>query len=352
MAAPLIIDGSRGEGGGQIVRTACTLSLLTGRAVRVVNVRAGRPKPGLAKQHATAVRAAARIGNGEARGATVRSREIELCPGALTPGRYRFPIDSAGAATLVLQTLLLPLALAGGPSVVTIEGGTHNVKAPPVEFIERSYLPLVARMGGGPVAVLELERAGFYPAGGGKIRVRIAPVTTLAALSLLERGTVRDVRATATVWHLPRHIAERELALVERGLGWRGSCLELLERRDSLGPGNVLSLEIASEHLTEVVTGMGQRGVPAEVVASRAVAEAAAYLAAGVPVGEHLADQLLLPMALGQGGELRTTAPTLHTTTQAEVIRAFLDVPIAIEEEAEHVFRITVGGAGLTAARA
>jgi RNA 3'-terminal phosphate cyclase (ATP) len=346
-ARPLVIDGARGEGGGQIVRTSCALSILTGRPVRVVAVRAGRAKPGLARQHATAVQAAARICGGEARGAEVRSREIELWPGPVAPGRYRFPIGTAGATTLVLQTILLPLALASEQSVVTFEGGTHNVKAPPFEFLARAYLPLLSRMMGAPVADLELQRAGFYPAGGGKLRATISPAATLARLDLLERGEVRDMRATATVWRLPRHIAERELAVVARDLGWSPASLEAVARDDSFGPGNVLSLAIESAHLTEVITGMGERGLPAESVASGAAAEAAAYLHAGVPVGEHLADQLLLPMALGEGGSFRTVAPTLHTTTHAEVIRAFLDVTIAIERESEHVHRIDVSGARL-----
>jgi RNA 3'-terminal phosphate cyclase (ATP) len=348
---PLVIDGARGEGGGQIVRSACTLSILTGTPVRVVNVRARRAKPGLARQHMTAVLAAARICAGEARGATLRSREIELWPGQVTPGRYLFPINSAGATSLVLQTLLLPLALAEGPSVVTLEGGTHNTKAPPFEFLERAYLPLVRRMAGERLVEIEIERCGFYPAGGGKVRLRFEPATSLGGLTLLERGAALERRATASVWYLPRHIAERELAVVERELGWTGAALEVVTRDDSFGPGNLLSLAITSEHVTEIITGMGERGLPAEAVAAGAVKEAAAYLDAGVPVGEHLADQLLLPMALAEGGVFRTVAPTLHTTTHAEVIRAFLDVPIAIEQESEHVHRVTVGGARVGGSR-
>lgn len=349
---PLVIDGARGEGGGQIVRSACALSTITGRPVRVVNVRAGRAKPGLARQHVTAVLAAARIAGGEARGATVRSREVELWPGQATPGRYRFPIGTAGATGLVLQTILLPLALAGGRSVLTLEGGTHNLKAPPFEFLVGAYLPLVDRLAGSRVAEVVVERAGFYPGGGGRVRVTIEPVAALGELRLLDRGPVRRARATAAVWHLPRHIAERELAVVERELGWSGRALEVVAREDSFGPGNALSLSIEAEHVTEIVTGIGERGVPAEAVAAGATREAAAYLGSGAAVGEHLADQLLLPMALGRGGAFRTLAPTLHTTTHAEVIRAFLDVPIAIEEEAEGVFRVTVGGAGIAAAGA
>jgi len=349
-ARPLVIDGARGEGGGQIVRTSCALSILTGKPVRVIHVRAGRDKPGLAKQHATAVLAAARVGGGEARGATVRSQEIELWPGELTPGHHHFPIGTAGATTLVLQTILLPLALAGAPSTIHLEGGTHNVKAPPFEFLEQAYLPLIERIAGARVATIELERAGFYPAGGGSLRVRIEPVAALGALELAERGALQDVRATATVWNLPRHIAERELAVVEAELGWKGPSLQAVTRDDSFGPGNALSLAIRSEQVTELVTGMGERGVPAERVARTAVREAAAYLEAGVPIGEHLADQLLLPMAIGRGGVFRTVRPTLHTTTQAEVIRAFLDVSISIEQESERVFRVTVQGAGLTRA--
>jgi RNA 3'-terminal phosphate cyclase (ATP) len=352
MARPLVIDGARGEGGGQIVRTSCALSIITGTPVRVIHVRAGRAKPGLAKQHATAVLAAARVGGGQARGATVRSQEIELWPGQLTPGRHHFPIGTAGATTLVLQTIVLPLALAGSPSEIHLEGGTHNVKAPPFEFLEQAYLPLLERIAGARVAELSLERAGFYPAGGGSLRARIDPVTAFGELQLLERGALRSARATATVWNLPRHIAERELGIVEAELGWKGASLQAVARDDSFGPGNSLSLSIGSEHVTEIVTGMGERGVPAERVAKTAVKEAAEYLAAEVPVGEHLADQLLLPMALGRGGVFRSVRPTLHTTTHAEVIRAFLDVAITIEQESERVFRVSVHGANIGGAHA
>jgi RNA 3'-terminal phosphate cyclase (ATP) len=348
----VVIDGSRGEGGGQMVRTSCALSLLTGRPVRVINVRANRKNPGLARQHATAVLATARIGGGEVRGATVGSREIELWPGTVTPGRYRFDIGSAGATSLVLQTLLLPLALAGGASgegggegsALLLEGGTHNTRAPPYAFLQRAWIPILHAMAGSPFVDLAVERAGFYPRGGGRVACTIHPVAGFSALELLERGAMREREATATVWRLPASIADRELVVVRRELGWKGREVQTSVREDALGAGNELSLVLASEHVTEVVTGIGERGVPAETVAAEACTEAAAYLASGAPVGEHLADQLLLPMALGAGGTFRTVAPTLHTTTQIEVIRSFLDVDIAIDQESEAVHRVRVRG--------
>lgn len=346
----VVIDGSRGEGGGQMVRTSCALSLLTGRPVRVVNVRANRKNPGLARQHATAVLATARIGGGEVRGASVGSREIELWPGTVTPGRYRFDIGSAGATSLVLQTLLLPLALAGAASgkasgessALLLEGGTHNAKAPPYAFLQRAWLPILHAMAGSAFVDLAVERVGFYPRGGGRVACTIRPVADFAALELLERGSMRERAATATVWKLPATIAERELVVVRRELGLKGRETQVSEREDALGAGNELSLVLASEHVTEVMTGIGERGVPAETVAADACREAVAYLASGAPVGEHLADQLLLPMALGAGGTFRTVAPTLHTTTQIEVIQAFLDVAFSIEQESELVHRVTV----------
>src|SRR5205823_10639717 len=171
----LLIDGSHGEGGGQIIRTSAALSLVTGKPFHVIHARANRAKPGLRQQHLTAVRAAAAIGSATVEGAKVGSTEFTFSPGKVTPGDYLFNVGTAGSATLVLQTVLPPLMIASGPSVLRFEGGTHNVHAPPYDFLERTFIPLVRRMG--PQILIELGRYGFYPPGGGRFDVFIDPAT-------------------------------------------------------------------------------------------------------------------------------------------------------------------------------
>lgn len=310
---PLRIDGAEGEGGGQVVRTALGLSLVTGRAVRLVNIRARRERPGLRRQHLTAVEAAARIGSARVEGARVGSTELDFAPGAVRPGDHAFDVGSAGSVTLVLQTVLPALLLADAPSRVTLFGGTHNPLAPPFEFLSRVFLPALARMGAR--VRVELLRHGFFPAGGGEVRAVVDPAP-LAPLHLAERGGVVRRRAVALVSNLPLSIAEREL----RTVGWEDSEARPVE---SAGPGNVVMLEVASEHASELVTAFGRKGLPAEHVAAAALAEAERYLAADVPVGEHLADQLMVPVALA-GGCFRTVPLSSHARTNARVIERFL----------------------------
>lgn len=338
----VVIDGSQGEGGGQILRTSLSLSILTGTPVRIENVRAGRQKPGLLRQHLAAVRGAAAVGDAEVEGAALGSRELTFRPRGLRPGNHHFAVGSAGSASLVLQTVLPPLLGAGAPSRLTLEGGTHNPMAPPWDFLERTFLPLLGRMGARLQATL--VRHGFYPAGGGLFHVEIAPCKELRPLHLLERGTVRALRARAILAHLPRSVGEREIATVRRKLEIPEDAAEIREV-PSPGPGNALVIDVASDELTEVFTGFGARGVTSERVATGAVEEARDYLASGVPVGPHLADQLLLPMAIAGGGSFRTQAPTPHTSTNVEVIRRFLDVPISVEPGEGRTALVTVGAA-------
>lgn len=342
----LTIDGSHGEGGGQIIRTSLALSLITGRPFRIYNVRARREKPGLQRQHLTAVRAAATIGGAQIEGASLGSSAFTFTPGAVVPGDYSFPIGTAGSTSLVLQTILPPLMIASAPSTLVFEGGTHNVHAPPFEFISKTFLPLITRMG--PRVSAELERYGFYPPGGGRFNVRIEPATgALKQLDLLTREEIHARRARALVVKLPPTVGERELNVVREELGWNeedGDELRVETSTNALSPGNVLTLEIESEHLTEVFTGIGERGVPAETVAGRAAAEARAYLATGAPVGEHLADQLLIPLALARGGSYTTGQPSLHTTTNIEVVKMFLDIKIKVRQAEGDVWKIEVSG--------
>ncbi|HEV7767019.1 MAG TPA: RNA 3'-terminal phosphate cyclase [Thermoanaerobaculia bacterium] len=325
------VDGSFGEGGGQILRTSLALSLITGEPFRITRIRAGRKQPGMMRQHLTCVLAAARVGDAYCEGATIGSQELTFRPQSLRGGHYAFAIGTAGSTTLVLQTILVPLLLAPERSTIELEGGTHNMAAPSFDFLTRSFLPLLARMGATVDA--KLERPGFYPAGGGRIVVTIEPAAQLARLELLDRGAIVSRSARAVVANLPYDIATREIAVVVEKTGWREHELQAHTMTGSIGPGNVLTIEVPHEHVTEVVTGFGKRGVRAEEVASRAVDEMQRYLDATGAVGEHLADQLLLPLAVGGGGAFTTNEPTLHTRTNADVIRMFGAADVRIEEE-------------------
>ncbi|MDB6068038.1 MAG: rtcA [Pedosphaera sp.] len=338
----IIIDGSQGEGGGQILRTSLALSLVTGQPFRLEHVRAGRQKPGLLRQHLTAVEAAKAVGAAEVIGAEPGSQTLEFCPVGVRPGNYRFAVGTAGSATLVLQTVLPPLLTASESCTLTLEGGTHNPFAPPFDFLERCFVPLIQRMG--PGIGLELKRPGFFPAGGGRFHVHIHPVKQLKQFDLLERGAIRRRRARAIISKLPTQVADRELAIVREQLGWREDECSVEVADNPSGPGNALLLEIEAEHVTEVFTSFGERGRSAEEVARKATEAANSWLLAKVPVDEHLADQLLIPMALAGGGSFLTVKPSLHSTTNATIIRRFLPMEIRFEQASENAWRVVVAG--------
>jgi RNA 3'-terminal phosphate cyclase (ATP) len=219
----ITIDGSMGEGGGQVLRTSLALSLVTGKPFRIERIRAGREKPGLLRQHLTAVNAAAAVGGADVDGAALGSRELGFRPGAVRPGEHRFAVGTAGSATLVLQAVLPALLGARGSSSLVLEGGTHNPFAPPFDFLAKAFLPLLARMGAKVEA--RLERPGFYPAGGGRFHVAIEPVERLQRLDLPSRGEPKRRLARAMVSNLHRNIADRELKAVKDLLSWDRSCL-------------------------------------------------------------------------------------------------------------------------------
>lgn len=337
MSDHIIIDGSLGEGGGQIVRSSLTLSLVTGRPFIIENLRARRARPGLMRQHLTAVKAAAAVGRAHVEGAEIGSSRLVFEPNEVTPGEYDFQIGSAGSATLVAQTVLPALWSLHGPSVLHLEGGTHNPFAPPYDFLEKTYLPLVARMG--PQFKCAFRQYGFYPAGGGEFTISLQPSPTLERLDLLERGELLRCGVRTLVANLPRHIAERECATIARESGWDESCFQV-EEVASAGPGNVVMIELEFANITEVFAAVGEKGVKAEAVAARVWGEARAYLESGVPVDEHLADQLLLPLGLSawrdQGcGRYRTGPLSQHAHTHMEVLQMFLGVPVFLEQEGE-----------------
>lgn len=337
----VLVDGSQGEGGGQILRTSLSLAVAMGRPFRIEGIRAGRKKPGLLRQHLTAVRASAAISHAAVTGDEPGSQSLTFQPGEVRAGEYAFAVGTAGSAALVLQTVLPALLCARGDSRVVVEGGTHNPAAPPFEFLERSFAPALRAMGA--EVDLRLLRPGFYPAGGGAIEAVVRPWTDRRALALTDRGALVGTRATVLLAHLPGHIAERELSVLARRLGLAAEACTVHEVHASAGPGNVVLVEVASASVTEVFASFGEAGVRAEAVADAAAGEVRTYLAAGVPVGRHLADQLLLPMALGAGGHFRTLPLSRHAHTNADVIRQFTGVDVAHETAPDRSVSVAVG---------
>ncbi len=354
------IDGSHGEGGGQILRTSLALSIITRRPLVMSNIRAGRAKPGLRRQHLTCVQAAAAMCNAELEGAAVGSQHLRFTPREATEAtELAFDIGTAGSTTLVVQTILIPAIVAKRALRFTVEGGTHNPMAPPYDFLDRVFAPHLREMGArvelslerygfvsGPPAVApkpdrrendrRRDRRDFYDAEvaeRGKLAVTIEPqhCERLSHLDLTVAGPITSRHTIALIAGLPTHVATRELEVVRERLGFEPFECEVRELGG--GPANLLLIEIERGTMRELVTVHGEKGLRAETVAARASDELAAYLAADVPVGEHLADQLLLPMAVAGGGRFRCAAPSLHATTNIDTIHRFLEIPIRIEPD-------------------
>jgi RNA 3'-terminal phosphate cyclase (ATP) len=264
------------------------------------------------------------VGGAVSDGAAIGSTELVFRPERVRAGEYSFAIGTAGSTTLVLQTILPALMLAAGPSVLTLEGGTHNPLAPPYDFIARTFLPQLARFG--PAIEANLLRPGFHPAGGGKMFITVHPAPKLKPVELFERGADAGRRAIAHLAALPASIAERAFAQIEKRMQWPRASFEIVEHPAGCGPGFVLIAEVASENVVETFTGFGERGLRAEQVGDAVIDEVRRYLASTAPVGGYLADQLLLPMALAGGGGFRTTGLSRHTQTNIEVIERFLPV--------------------------
>jgi RNA 3'-terminal phosphate cyclase (ATP) len=337
MTIPLI-DGSEGEGGGQILRTSLSWSLLTGRPFRIENIRQGRGKPGLLRQHLTAVRAAAEIADAEVTGDALGSTALTFRPRALRGGEYTFEIGTAGSTTLVLQTLLPALLRADAPSTVTITGGTHNPLAPPVPFLQRTYLPLVERMGAD--AKVNLVHLGFAPVGGGKIVARVTPNEDLVALHLGERGPITHRAIRVVLAAVPYHVAQREIEALCLALDWPADLATVEEVKRPNSPGNAIFVEVGTDESIEVFSGIGARGTRAEDLARDVAGEVNSYLEAGALVGPYLADQLLPLLAAGPGGSFATSALTPHAKSQITLLNSLGARPIAVTPTGEGRVRI------------
>ncbi len=338
----LVIDGARGEGGGQVLRTALALSTCLSKPFRIAHIRANRRRPGLQPQHLAAVRAAAAISRAEVQGAEKNSQALTFEPESVSPGRYHFDIGTAGSTSLVLQTVLPALMSARERSDLVLEGGTHNPLAPPFEFLQYAFLPLLRGMGASVTATL--ERLGFAPQGGGRVRLIIDPTGALRPIELLERGTVISRRAEVVVANLPEHVALRELAVIRSDLSLQEQELRYRRETDLRGVGNLVCIVVQSSNVSECFTAFGRRGLPAERVAEQAVMEARQYLEANVPVGRHLADQIVPYIALAGRGGFVTMQPSSHTLTNIEVVAAFMGFSLAVKQLAADHWRIFCSG--------
>ena len=330
MSEKIEIDGSQGEGGGQVLRTSVALAAMQSRPLHIHKIRGRRKRPGLKRQHLTAIRAAAEICNGSLRGDELNGSELHFEPGTAVAGEYHFAVGTAGSACLVFQTVLWPLLFASGNSRVVFEGGTHNPMAPPFDFIERSFLPVLRKMGA--KVELTLEAHGFMPAGGGRFVAEIEGDCQLSPIELCALTPVQTRRATALVANLPGTIAIRELRAIREILEWKNEeCLPKVVQ-DSPGPGNAVILEVVREDLSAMVVEFGERNTRAEKVAASAAERMSDYLESGVPVCEHLADQLVIPFALAGAGRFRTGPLSDHTQTNMQVVQRFCDTKIDADE--------------------
>lgn len=340
---PLALDGSQGEGGGQILRTALALSLITGRPLELHSIRAKRAKPGLQRQHLACVEAAARIGSATLTGAEIGSTELTFLPGAVRGGRYEFRIGSAGSTQLLMQTLLPPLLHANESAELFLEGGTHNPLAPPEPFIQQAFLPALRQMGFN--VTLELERPGFYPQGGGRCRVCIQPSSTRQAFVRETAPAAADRRVTALLCleGLPEELGQRALARL--GALWELSpeSLTLQQTRRALGAGFTVHLAIREDGFANVFSEFGEKRIASTRLIEAVTQSAREFLEHDVPVDEHLADQLLLPMALAVGGTIVTRVTrSQHLQTNADILQRFLGPVLSLESLTNQRTRVQI----------
>jgi RNA 3'-terminal phosphate cyclase (ATP) len=345
----LRVDGAQGEGGGQVLRTALALSAIRGMPAEVHSIRARRKNPGLQAQHLTAVGALAQICGAAVDGAALGSRELRFAPGAIQGGEYHFDVGTAGSTALVLQAILLPLALAPGPSRVVLSGGTHVPWSPSAHYVREVWFPVLGKMG--VSADLELLRWGFYPRGGGRVRVAIKGGARLRPATLVSRqGPVR-LRGLSVVANLGRGIAERQRDQALRRLEGEGRQADIaLVEAEAAGAGSFLILVADARGVPAGFSAVGERGKPAERVADEVVDPLFGFLKGDAACDPHLADQLILPMALAGGtSRLTTSRVTPHLLTTVQLVRQALGCPVEVGGEEGSPGHVTIEGVGMSA---
>jgi RNA 3'-terminal phosphate cyclase (ATP) len=327
---PIEIDGSYGEGGGQILRTALALSAIRRKPLTIYHIRSNRNNPGLQAQHLEAVEALARITKAQIEGVKFGSQRITFTPQQILPGDYQFEVKTAGSVTLLLQAIFLPLCLSGGISRVTLIGGTHVPWSPSFHYLSEVLLPTLRWVGVSAQAAI--EKWGFYPKGGGKVQLKIDPVHELKPISLAERGLLKKVRGISASSNLPKNVAERQreqaLRKIHRELKIEAEIATLYDI-PSNGPGSFLFLLAEYEKTLAAFSSLGARGKLAEKVADEAVDSMKDFIESDGGIDPHLADQLVPFMAVAKGNSFFTTTKmTAHLLTNLWVIGHFLEVKV------------------------
>ncbi|PCJ15942.1 MAG: RNA 3'-phosphate cyclase [Candidatus Cloacimonadota bacterium] len=323
------VDGSFGEGGGQILRSSLTLAMMTNQAFEIINIRANRKKSGLLRQHLTAVKAAIKISNAKVEGDFIGSTKLSFFPSKVESGDYDFKVGSAGSCILVLQTILPALMLLNKKSTLYLEGGTHNPMAPPFDFLKNSFLPVLKKMG---VDVeMSLKRAGFYPAGGGQLCIIINPIKCLSRVSINEFGDLLKIKPKIIHSNLPFSIASRELSTIRKKLNIDFDDRDCIEQLDSIGPGNVVAIDVITSTITQSFYSFAFRGIKAESIAQNCINQVNNYINIKAPIGEFLCDQLIIPMVYAKGSLLCSNL-SMHTKTNIEIVKKFIDIEIEIKK--------------------
>ncbi len=351
----IVIDGSHGEGGGQVLRTSLSLSALLGKPVRIENIRLKRPNPGLQAQHLTGVQALAQVCRADLEDAELGSPTLSFIPrSSPRSGEYYWDVaearkgGSAGATSLVFQAMLMPLLLAEGSSRLSLRGGTHVAWSPPFHYLKMVYLPTLSRMGF--QAHVEIEQWGWYPIGGGAMTAQVTgmghQVSDVSGLDLTERGELKRLYGISALSNLPKHIAERQKRQAEKVLRREGfdPQIEIVDA-PARGQGTALLLLAEFENVRAGFTALGRKGKPAEEVAEEACAKFLRHYESGAALDQHLADQLILPMALAERGSSFTTCRiTQHLLTNIWVVERFLEIRFLVEGQEGRRGKVTITG--------
>ena len=337
----ITIDGSEGEGGGQVLRTSLTLSMLTGKPFQITSIRAKRKNPGLQAQHLESVRAAKRISDAEVRGDQIGSSTIRFAPQGVKSGEYAFRIGTAGSTSLVLQTLYLPLSFAGGDSKVLITGGTHVPWSPTFDFLKNCWLYFTEMVG--MKIDLVMSRAGFYPHGGGEIHAQVSPSVRILPLNIAERRALQKIKIFSAHTNLTDKVAQRQAKQAAKQVSHLCETEVEVTQLPSLSRSTAFSVLGIFKNTRCCYTSLGERGKRAEAVAQEACDQFFLFLRSNATVDEHIADQIVLPLSFAQGrSEFITPRISNHLLTNIETIRKFVGVEVKVEGTLGEVGRIVI----------